>query len=255
MKRILFLLLFCFFCCGILFAESGQGPEKIVVHPLFNFDGIFDNLLNILIQLFLQHIELVLGFVFVMLLMSYFQGVLEGGKMRRDRERRNREYQLENSIRSEMRRIDKRLAHERELILKYVQDSEAATRIQFEMQDKNWEQSLKLFKEKDELQLAPLDDDPDVYPNNKSMFVGRSDMPEYYDVFYNDEVAPYDTNSGWSTYWREDGSEEGNNKEKRWDSSLDDTVTIGESSTVIFRDKRRNRFHRGMDDDDEGGGY
>jgi hypothetical protein len=254
MKRILlFLLLFCFFGCGMLFAESGQDPEKIVVHPLFNFEGIFDNLLSILIQLFLQHIELVLGFVVVLLLMTYFQGVLEGDKMRRDRERRNREYQLDNSIRTEMCRIDKQLARERELILKYVQDSDAAARVQYEMQDKNWQQSKKLFKEDEELRLAPLDD-PEVYPNNKSMFVGRSEMPEYYDVFYNDDIAPYDTNSRWSTYWKEDGSEE-SSKEKRRDFSLEDTVTIGESSTVIFRNKRRNRFHRSMEDDDDGGGY
>jgi hypothetical protein len=255
MKRILlFLLLFCFFGCGILYAAPGQGAEKIVVHPLFNFDGIFETLLNILMRLFLDHIEIVLGFVFVMLLLSYFQGMLEGEKMRLDRARRDREYERDTRVRSEMRRIDKELARERELILKYVRDSESAGRVQYEMRDTNWKDSLHLFKNNDDLKLAPLDDDPDVYPNNMSMFAGKTESQEYYDEGIYEDVASHDVGGRWTTYWRPDGEEEGSKKDRK-DLSFEDTVTIGESSTVIMRDRRRDRFHRGMDDDDEGGGY
>ena len=217
MKRILFLLLFCFFGGGLLFADSGQGPEKIVVNPLFNFDEIYVTLREILIQLFFEYYYLVLGFVAVLLLLYYFQGMLESRQMRRVRERREQEYRRDCRDKNEMRQIEKQLARERDLIRRYARvDAETALRIQNEMYRKESNEH-----DEEELVLASVDDD--VFPSNNIDRAG--------------------------TFWRSDGSEEGSN------SFSEDTVSINESSTVIIpaHKRKQDRFYRGMEDDDNGG--
>jgi hypothetical protein len=215
MKRILlFLFLFCFLC-SMVYAQSGDRP-KLVFSPVINFDQIFVMLRQILIQMFFQYYHLVLGFVAVMLLLSYFQGMLEGRKMRRDRERREREYRRDYRERSEMRRAENRLSKERDLIRRYADvDAENALRIQDAMYRDHSEAN-------EELGLAIYDPEAEIFSGNI------------------DRAGPY---------WRPDGSEEGS------DPYYGDTATISESSTVITRDTRRDRIHRGMDETDDYSGY
>jgi ABC-type multidrug transport system fused ATPase/permease subunit len=221
MKRILlFLLLFFIFAFSIVSgvcAAPAQGPEKIVVHPLFNFDQIFVDLRQILIQLFFQYYHYALGFIFVLLLLSYFQGMMEGRKMRRERERREREYRRDYRERIEMQRDEKFFVRERAMIRRFGKvDEEAALRMQEEMYRYDSETS------EEKLGLTPIKDDDEVLSNNI------------------DRAGPF---------WRPDGSEEGS------EPFFGDTATISESSTVIMRDGRRDRIHRGMEDEDDNGGY
>jgi hypothetical protein len=256
MKRIL-LFLFLFFCFlgSIVLGAELDKPPKIVVAPLINFNQLFVKLLDILELLFFQYMELFMGLFVVLLVIAYIQGILEDKVMRAERDqlaRRAFEKARANNI---QRQVDKQKLREREFIQKYVRDRESVERVQHDMEGDNWKDAVHLYKN-DDLRLAPLDDDPDVYPNDMSKYAGKTESEEYYDTKMYEDVASHDTGGRWQTYWRSDGTEEGSEKESKDEDDLfEDTVTIGGNSTVIMREKRRDRFHRGMDDDDEGGGY
>jgi hypothetical protein len=241
MKRILLLIIFFCVLSESVLAAPGT-PERIIVAPLFNFDTIFDVLRNVLVQLFFQYYHLVLGFIFISLILTYFQGMIEGRKMRQDRVRREQEYQANQRLRAKTRAIEKRLARERELISRYARvDEEIARRIQSEMHQ-------DVREEEPELCLGPRDPDDLSVDNEIFGYSGRIKSQEYDVGLYGDRES-WDYGGRGTTYWREDGTEEGS------ESLFDDTVTIGGSSTVEIRRDKRDRFHHGMDDDDDGGGY
>jgi hypothetical protein len=247
MKRILlFLLLFCCFLGSMALAVEPDKPPKLIVAPLVNFDQIFVMLLQILLRLFFQYYHLLIGIAAVVILLYYFQSILEDKRMEEERERRELAYRRDYRERSEMRRLEKSLERERDLIRKYIFGSENdVDRVQ-------WEMHQEAGEEDEELRLAPheLDDNAVIHDvSGEGLFAGRVESQEYYDKDLGPDVSKWEYGGRGTTYWRADGSEEGR------DLLFDDTVTTGESSTVIMRNKRRNRFHRSMEDDDDGGGY
>jgi hypothetical protein len=246
MKRILlFLLLFCFLG-SIVFAAEPDEPPKLIVAPLFNFDQIFVTLKQILMQLFFQYYHLLFGIVAVIMLLSYFQSILNDRRMQEEQERRELEYRRDYRDRYEMRRDEKQLARERDLIRKYIFGSESdVDRIQ-------WEMHQEVKEEEEELRLAPLglDDNCVIYDvSGEDQFAGRVESQEYYNKDLGPDVSMWTFGGRGTTYWRADGSEEGS------ESRFEDTATIGETSTIIIRNKRRDRFHRSMEDESENDGY
>ncbi|MDR2441863.1 MAG: hypothetical protein LBE12_21115 [Planctomycetaceae bacterium] len=216
MKRILlFLLLFCFFGSIVFAAESDDLP-KLVVAPFINFDQIFVSLKQILFQIFYQYYQLILGIVVVILLLSYFQSILEDRRMREGRERRELEYRRNFRERSEMSREEKRLLKERDLICRYAQvDKDQSLRIQNEMYRSSQESE-------EELGLAPIDD----------------------------EVPGNNIDRG-GTFWRPDGSEEGSDPFFEDTATISESSTV----IIPDHKRRQDRFYRSMENDDDGGGY
>jgi hypothetical protein len=247
MKRILlFLLLFCIFN-GVIFAQSEDLP-KIVVHPLINFDQIFVMLKQILMQLFLQYYHLLIGIAVVVMFLSYLQSILEGRRMREERERQEREYREQ----IEKRQIDQYLTKERNLIRRYAKvDGIRALEVQ---------ESMYQYDSTGDDEELGLAEDDDVLSNNVDRagpFWRPDGSEEGYDPReliddWNDEE--FDNGGGrFPTYWGPDGSPEDSDS----DTLSGDTATINESSTVIIpEDKRKqDRIYRSMEDNDDYSGY
>jgi hypothetical protein len=172
-----------------------------------------------------------------MLLLSYIQGVLEGKRMRAERKRRETVYLKDKRERAEIRRLDKFLERERELIRKYTHASdERIAGIQWEMRA---EQEAK--DNEQELRLSPYDQwDTSVRRSDVFCFSGKVAFQEYDVGLYRDRES-YTYGGRGTTYFREDGTEESGG--------------VYASKAVIDRNSNRNRFHRGMDGDDDYSGY
>jgi hypothetical protein len=231
---LLFLLLF-YLLCNAVFAQVE--PEVVEVNELVDLSGIKGILYDIFVSFFTQYYGLIIGFFVVYLFMCYIQGVLEGRRMRAERKRRETVYLKDKCERAERRRLDKFLERERELIRKYAHASDGRIAgIQWEMRA---EQDVK--DNEQELRLSPYDPwDTSVRRSDVFRFSGKVTFQEYDVGLYSDRES-YTYGGRGTTYFREDGTEESGG--------------LYVSKAVIDRNSNRNRFHRGMEDVDEGGGY
>jgi len=210
MKRILLLLILFCALTGIALAQPETEPETVQVDSLIDF-GVGIDLLKTLIATFLgRYYGLLIGVFLAFLIFNYIKGVSEGRKMRQKRKLQECKLIEKQNQRAQ----ENQLLRERALIRKYsFGDDDTVSRIQLEMY------SERVRDEKEDLQLAPIEDD--VIDNH----IDRG-----------------------GTYWHSDGSEEGSTR------SDEETVGFGNSSTVDLRRKYCNCSHRETDDD-EGGGY
>jgi hypothetical protein len=232
---LLFLLLF-YLLCNTVFSQE---PGEVQMDMLIDLEGIFDILLEVFTGFLTEYYYLLIGFFLVYAFWSYIQGILEGKKERLRREQAERAVQ-ENRLQMDKRAEEKRLSRERELIRKYIHASDD------EIERIQWAMRQEVKGDDGDLRLAPRDFDDLPVDRDVFRYSGKVDMIEYNDGL---DREIYEYGGRGTTYFRVNGSQEGS------ESLFDDTVTIGESSTVIIRNNKRSRFRRGMEDEDEGGGY
>jgi hypothetical protein len=240
---LLFLLLFYLLCNTVFSQESNEVQQElndVQVDMLVDFSGISNMLLQVFARFLADYYIILIGVFVAYLFLGYIQGVLEGKK-----ERLLRKQAVQKEInkaedkreRAERRRLDKFLERESELIRKYTHASdERIAGIQWEMRA---EQEVK--DNEQELRLSPYDQwDTSVRRSDVFRFSGKVAFQEYDVGLYSDRES-YTYGGRGTTYFREDGTEESGG--------------LYASKAVIDRNSNRNRFHRGMEDVDEGGGY
>jgi hypothetical protein len=215
MKRILlFLLLFCFLGCSIIYAAESNKPPKLIIHPLFNFDGFFITFRDKLIEFFLAYCELILGgIIIIVTVVNYFCVVLDEhnkrvGNTKQDIESRRVESQRAEKSRSRER--ERAYDSDRKFASKYLRDTDAVNRVLHDIEGDNWKDSVTLYHEVDDIGVAPSD--PDYLPVDKVPVV---DYEYYFDKKTGSvEQASYSYGNRVTTYWGADGEVEGSKRVK-----------------------------------------
>jgi hypothetical protein len=214
MKRILlFLLLFCFLGCGIMFAAEPDKPPKLIIAPLFNFEGFFIMLRDKLIDFFMAYCELILGGVIIIVtVVNYFCLVIEEhnkriGNTKQDIERRR--FETQRAEKSRLRERERDYENNRRFVSKYLRDSVAIDRVLHDMEGDNWKDAVTLNRNVDDIGVAPSD--PSDLPFDKVSVV---DYEDYVNKEGSKERASQEHGSRATTYWRADGEEEGSKRVK-----------------------------------------